>query len=142
MVSCLGSLVQSCCGEGGALQANVPGVCGEHSQCSGHTGIALAHRVCAFQSTLLRLQAALQGAGLPLCARPCPSRSGSGSWVLHKEADWVGPVFCAVSGPRSSGNQELEEHTLFRCSATSPLHVAPQFAGAPGPMPLVSLLGS
>ena len=40
MVSSLGSLVQSCCGERGALQTNVTGACGEHSQCSGHTGFA------------------------------------------------------------------------------------------------------
>ena len=55
------------------------------------------------QSTLLRLQVALQGC--------CPNRaphflhfsglscSGSGSWVLHKGADSVGPAFCAR--PRS-----------------------------------------
>ena len=48
VVSCLGSLVQSCRGEGGALQTNVTGVCGEHSQCSGHTGFALIHSVCGF----------------------------------------------------------------------------------------------
>ena len=46
MVSCLGSRVQSCCGEGGALQTNVTGLCGEHSQCSGHTGSAPACGVC------------------------------------------------------------------------------------------------
>ena len=54
MVTYLGSLVQSCCGEGGKLQTNITGVCGKYSQCLGHT-------VCAFQSTLLRLQVALQG---------------------------------------------------------------------------------
>ena len=35
--------VQSCCGEGGALQADVA-VCGEHSPCSGHTGFASLRR--------------------------------------------------------------------------------------------------
>ena len=48
MVSCLGLLVQSCCEEGGALQTNITGVCGEHSQCSGHTGFAPTHGACAF----------------------------------------------------------------------------------------------
>ena len=55
------------------------------------------------QSTLLKLQVALQG--------NCPkqvlgfvhflslSQSGSGSQVLHKSTDSVGPVFCAL--PRS-----------------------------------------
>ena len=44
----LGSLVQSCCGEGGTLQTNITGVCGECSQCLGHTGFAPIHDVCAF----------------------------------------------------------------------------------------------
>ena len=48
MVSCLGSLVQLCCGEGGILQTNITGVCGECLQCFGHIGFASAHGVCAF----------------------------------------------------------------------------------------------
>ena len=48
MVTYLGSLVQSCCGEGGALQTNITGMCGERSQCLGHAGFAPAHVVCAF----------------------------------------------------------------------------------------------
>ena len=39
--------VQSCCGEGGALQTDIA-VCGEHSPCSGHTGFAPHRGVCAF----------------------------------------------------------------------------------------------
>ena len=46
MVSCLGYLVQSPCGEGGALQTGIA-VCGEHSQCSGHTGFAPLTGVCS-----------------------------------------------------------------------------------------------
>ena len=45
----LGLLVQSCCGEGGTLQTNITGVCGERSQCLGHTGFVPAHGVCAFR---------------------------------------------------------------------------------------------
>ena len=41
----LGSVVQSCCREGGTLQTNNTGVC---LQCLGHTGFAPAHGVCAF----------------------------------------------------------------------------------------------
>ena len=92
-VSCLGSLVQSCCGEEGALQTNVTGLCGEHSQCSGHTGFAPALGMCTFPSTLLRLPAALYGVGptwhavpvfeystkaqtrLGLCVVPSPARA-------------------------------------------------------------------
>ena len=44
----LGSLVQSFCGEGGTLQTNITGMCGECSQYLGHTGFAPAHGVCAF----------------------------------------------------------------------------------------------
>ena len=44
----LGSLVQLCCGEGGMLQTNITGVCGECLQCLGHTGFAPAHSMCAF----------------------------------------------------------------------------------------------
>ena len=44
----VGLLVQLCCGEGGTLQTNITGVCGECSQCLGHTGFAPTHGVCAF----------------------------------------------------------------------------------------------
>ena len=48
MVTYLGSLVQSCCREGITLQTNITDMCGECSQCLGHTGFASAHSVCAF----------------------------------------------------------------------------------------------
>ena len=48
MVTYLSSLVQLCCGEGGTLQTNITGLCGECSQCLGHTGFAPTHGVCAF----------------------------------------------------------------------------------------------
>ena len=90
MVTYLGSLVQLCCGEGGTLQANITGVCGECSQCMDHTGLAPAHRLRVLSwATLLRLQVALQGC--------CPKRalhfvhfpglSFSGSQVLCKGTD-------------------------------------------------------
>ena len=109
MVSCLGLLVQSCCWEGGALQTNVTGVCGEHSQCSSHTRFARPRGVCAF----------------PIYTAQAPGCSiGSGPWVVcdssfrvfHKSSDSVGPVFCAFPGPSSSGSQELDECTLPGCS--------------------------
>ena len=37
-----------CCGEGGTLQINITGMCGECLQCLGHTGYAPVHSVCAF----------------------------------------------------------------------------------------------
>ena len=76
------SSVESCCGEGGALQADVA-VCGEHSPCSGHTEFAPYRGVCAFPSALLRLPAALYGAGPALSAVP-----------VFGSADSVVPAFC------------------------------------------------
>ena len=38
-------LSQVCCGEGGTLQTNITGMCGECSQCLGHTGFAPTHGV-------------------------------------------------------------------------------------------------
>ena len=60
--------------------------------------------VCVLsQSVLLRLQVALQGDCLKQalgCVHfPGLSRSGSGSWVLHKGTDSVGRAFGAL--PRS-----------------------------------------
>ena len=68
------------------------------------------------QSTLLRLQVALQG-NCPKWALGCVhfpglSHSSSGSWLLHKGTDSVGPAFYALLGPSSSGNQMLGKHTL------------------------------
>ena len=37
-----------CCREGGTLQTNITGMCGECLQCLGHTGFAPTHGVCAF----------------------------------------------------------------------------------------------
>ena len=96
----LGSLVQSCCGEGGTLQTNITGVCGECSQCLGHTGFAPAHGECAFP--VYTDQAVGCSAGNCLrwalgCMHfPGLSLSGLGTWVLLKGADLVGPEFCAL----------------------------------------------
>ena len=54
----LGSLVQSCCGEGGTLQTNNTGLC---LQCLGHTGFAPTHGCVLSLSTLLKLQVVLPG---------------------------------------------------------------------------------
>jgi len=72
-------------------------------------GLHLLTACVLFQSTLLRLQIALQWNCLkwPLdCVHfPGISHSGSGSWVLHKDADSVGPAFCAL--PRSEQLRRL-----------------------------------
>ena len=72
------------------------------SACSDLATLGLsALMVCVLsQSTLLRLQVALQGNCLRwalACVHfPGISHSGSGSWVLHKGTDSVGPAFCAL----------------------------------------------
>ena len=84
MISSLGSLVQSCCGEGGALQAAVA-VCGEQSPCSGWAarGLALSPRGrCVFS---------LRGPGA--CRR-----SG-----LRKSLDWNRGLFAGWEGMVSLG---------------------------------------
>ena len=63
-------------------------------------GLPLLTACVLSQSTLLRLQVALLGNYLRWalgCVHfPGLSLSGSGSWVLHKGAGLVGPVFCAL----------------------------------------------
>ena len=74
MVIYLGSFVQLCCGEGGILQTNINGVCGECSHCLSYTGFAPVHDVCAFpvyNTQALGCSAwELSKAGPGLCALP------------------------------------------------------------------------
>ena len=114
MVPSLGSLVQWCCGEGGALQTDITGVWGEHSQCSGHTGFASRSRVHAFPIYTA------QALRCSIWSGPCIACSSSFR-VVHKSADLVGPAFCAFRSPSSSASQELDRCTLPSCSAPSPL---------------------
>ena len=112
VVSCLGSLVQSCCRNGGALQTNVTGMCGEHSQCSSHTGFAPACGMCfphahCSVSQLLYMEWALHGMWFLFS---CPPQKCRLSWAC---------VLCLLH-PSSSGSQELEERILPRCGAPYP----------------------
>ena len=95
-----GSLVQSHCGEGGTLQTNNTGVC---SQCLSHTGPASAYSVCSLHvHTAQALGCSTRNHPRPAlsCLHfPGPSRSGSGTRVVLRGADLVGPAFCAL--PRS-----------------------------------------
>ena len=93
------SSVRSCCGEGGALQADIT-VCGEHSPCSGHTGFALHRGVCAFPVYTA------QAPGCSIRSGPCVE-CGSSFPVLHKSADSVAPAFCVFPGLSGSGSQRL-----------------------------------
>ena len=115
------------------LQRNVTGLSGEHSQCSSRTGFAPAHGCELSPSTLLRVQAALQGVGPELHAlpRPEPLRFRFSGIPRRCRLDWA----CVLCLPHlsSSGSQELNERTLPSCSTPYPLH-SPRLsfqAGAP-----------
>jgi len=96
----LGSLVQSRCGEGGTLQTSNTDVC---SQCLRHTGPAPAHGTCVLPAHTAQALGYTTGN----CLRPALgcmhlpglSRSDSGTQVVLRGADLVGPAFCAL--PRS-----------------------------------------
>ena len=96
----LGSLVQSCCREGGTLQTNITGVCGECSQCCRDTGFFPTHGMCTFPV----YTAQALGCSARNCLRqalgymhfPGLSHSGPGTWVHLTGADAFGPSFCAL----------------------------------------------
>ena len=96
----LGSLVQSCCGEGGMLQTNNTGM---RSQCLSHTGPAPAYSLCTLPAhTAQALGCSARNHPRPAlgCMHlPGLSHSGSGTRVVLSGADLVGPAFCAL--PRS-----------------------------------------
>ena len=75
MVTYLSSLVQLCCGEGGTLQTNITGVCGECLQCLGHTGCAPTHGLCPFP---------VYTAQAPGCSAGDLSKAGPGLHALPR----------------------------------------------------------
>ena len=94
---------------------------------------------CVFsRSTLFRFQVALQGfclkRALGCMHFPSLSHSGSGSQVLRKGTDLVGPAFCAFPGPSSSGDQVFSKRTLpaGRCVLSPPRSQPLGFLSAPG----------
>ena len=75
MVTYLGSFLQLCSGEGGTLETNITGVCGECSQCLSHNGFAPAHDICAFP---------VYTAQAPGCSVGELSKVGPGLHALHR----------------------------------------------------------
>ena len=151
MVPFLGSLVQLCCGEGGILQTNVTGVCGECSQCMDNSGFAPAHSTCGLPVYTAQVPVALQGNcamwALGFVNFPGLSCSGPGSRVLHKTQTRLGLRFVPFPGPSSSGDQVHGEHTVpdgLYILITSPVTAAwvpGCTARAPSQMCCVSPLG-
>ena len=82
------------------LQTNNTGVC---SQCLNHTRSAPAHGACGLPAHTAQALGCSAGnhlwPALGCLHLPGPSRSGSGTRVVLRGADLVGPAFCAL--PRS-----------------------------------------
>ena len=132
------------------MPTNITGMCGECCSISATLGLPPLTACVLSQSTLLRLQVALQGNCLKWaldCMRfPGLSHSGSGSRVLDKGTDSFGLAFCAL--PRSKQLRRPGAwwaHTpQVRC-VLSPLPSQCCFlctVGAPSQVCHVSLLGS
>ena len=120
MVSCVGSLVHRAGGrEGHCRQISLVCVGSAHSVLA-TLGLPPLTACVLSLSTPHRLQVALQGAGPELCALPRskPLRFRFLGTPQSCRHGWDCVLF-----PSSSGNQEIDERTLFRCSATSPLPV-------------------
>ena len=145
VVTYLGSLVQLCCGEGGALQTNIPGVCGEHLQCLGHPGFSPGHGVCAFPVCTAQAPGCSAGelskAGPGLLALPrskplrfrfsgTPQRHRLGwAWVLCPSQVWAAQATrylaralppggqCILSPPRSQLHSFLGAQWEHRLTA-------------------------
>ena len=153
MVTFLGLLVQSCCGERGTLKTNITGMCGECSQCLCHTGFAPSHCVCAFPIYTLQALGCSVGnclrrdPGLHVLPRSKPLRFRfSGTLQMHR-LRWV----CVLCPP------QIQAAQVTRCLAStvtpscglqliaSPVPAA-WFSGcttgAPSQVCRVSLLGS
>ena len=151
MVTYLGSLVQLCCGEGGTLQTNITGVCGECSQCLGHSGFAPTHRACASPvytaqaSGCSAVELSKVGPGLHALPRSKPLRFRFSGIPQRCRLSWA-CVLCPSEVRAAQGDQLLGEHTLPRCSASYHLPgpsclISWVAVGAPSQMCYVSLLG-
>ena len=127
-------IVLLCCGQGGALQTDTTGLCGECPQCVGHTGFAPAQGgVCS---------RGLHGSGpRALCRGVCPKGhfpglSCSGSRVLRKVTDSAGHASCALPA-----SEQLRRPAVWRvpCPRWSPSQMG-RASSAPPIRPLGSRL--
>ena len=131
MVSCVGSLVQSCLGEGDTADKchrpvwGGPAVFRPHWVCPPLRACMLPHLHCSGSRLLYR------GRALSCVHFPGPSYSGSGFRVLHKDADSVGPAFCAFPAQAAQAARSLTGTLSPGESTSSPLRSQPQFPCAP-----------
>ena len=101
-----------------------------------------AHGCVLSPSILLRLQAALQGAGPELRALPRPKLLSSGFWVLHKDADSVGPAFCAFPIGAAQATRSLRSARSPGAGRLIPSAVPASVSMRAGRVHPVSVLGS
>ena len=123
----LGSLVQLCCREGGPLQTNITIICGECSECLGHTGFVPLMACVLSWSSLLKApgcsgrELIMVGPGLCALSRTKPLRFRFSGTPQRHRLNWaciLCPCFVPFSVLSSSGDQMLGECTLPRCSAS------------------------
>ena len=104
MVTYLGSLVWLCCGEGGTLQTNITGVCGECSQCLGHNGFAPAQGVCVLLVYTAQAPGCSAGelfkAGPGLCVLPRSKPLRFSGTPQRRRFGWA-CILCPSQGERS-----------------------------------------
>ena len=123
---------------GGRNTANITGMCAECSQCLGHTRFAPTHSMCAFPVYTAQAPGCSAGElskqALGFVHFSGLRHSGSGSWVLHKGTDLIGPAFCALSSSKQLCRPGAwQAHSLQVGGASYHL---------PGPSPSVSCMCS
>ena len=132
VVSCLGSLVKSCSGEGGMLQTNV--TVGSTHSVPATLGLPSLTGVC---SPPLHCS----GSRISIWSGPCVV-GGSSFRVLHKSADSVAPAFCAFPGRAAQAARSLTGALSLGEVCLLPSTVPGSVSMRAGWVHLVSVLGS
>ena len=118
MFTYLSSLVHLCRGEGGTLQTHITGMCGECSQCLGHTEFAPSHGMCGFPVHIVQVPGcsarALSEAapGLHALPRSKPLRFRFSGTPQRHRLGWA----CVLCLPRS---EELRQPGVLQVHSPS-----------------------
>ena len=109
-----------CCGEGGTLQINKTGVC---SQCLSHTGPPLTHGTCSLPAHTAQALDCSAGnhprLALGCLHLPGPSRSGSGTRVVLRGTDSVGPQRHRLGWACVLCSSQVRAAQVMRCLAST-----------------------
>ena len=115
---------------------------GSTGKCSSDTGFAPAHRVCAFPSTLLRLQAALQGASQHYVHFPAQAAQVQFLRYPTKMQARLGLPFVLFPVRAAQATGCLRSTLSSGAAQLLPSPSPPQFPGAPSPVPLCLFWGA